>query len=394
MKTSSGFEFEMVTHGNGDLIKYLIVVVDRSDFDAAAILHHLKPRLDSTSTLLILQNRNLLATIDDVSANVFPDPKLRPALWVGRCLAKIEMHPRDSGVLRSISIYNDRDRHDPERHHFYVGPCCLNGDQDSSGKSGLGQVLQAKELRIEVLDLHEVHKRELLDIARMSVFQPLSVIFNCTYGELVRNRKISALIKTLIVKETGPILRALHPLGKGALGLSDTVIGKTIYGDARKRRMNYSQMWYEGQAGQTKQYHDFIDGLNGWLVKKGQELGLPTTYNETTIRLVKERRILQDAEISTVFPLATGLRLLKNFHQPIALGGLGLCTTSARELVRDDKQYQSAVKALCDHILVIQLFASRHQLSEQWICHGFRYHHYRRHFCIEVEFCKHSNMCY
>lgn len=68
--------------------------------------------------------------------------------------------------------------------------------------------------------------------------------------------------------------------------------------------MNYSQMWYEGQAGQTKQYHDCIDGLNGWLVKKGQELGLPTTYNETTIRLVKERRVLQNTEIAKVFPLA------------------------------------------------------------------------------------------
>jgi len=68
--------------------------------------------------------------------------------------------------------------------------------------------------------------------------------------------------------------------------------------------MNYSQMWYAGQVGQTNQYHDFIDGLNGWLVKKGQELGLPTTYNETIVRLAKQRRVLQDTEIARVFPLA------------------------------------------------------------------------------------------
>jgi len=151
-----------------------------------------------------------------VSANVFPDPKLGPALWVGRSRAKIEMRSRDIMMLRSISIYNFQDQHNRlgRRYFSYAGPSRVNGDQDPSPTNGLGQVIQAKELRIEVLDLYEVHKRELLDIAQTSVTQPLSVIFNCTCGELVRNRKISAFIKRLIVKETGPILRALRPLGR------------------------------------------------------------------------------------------------------------------------------------------------------------------------------------
>jgi len=36
VEISSGFKFEMVRHGHGNLIKYLIVVVVGSDFNATA----------------------------------------------------------------------------------------------------------------------------------------------------------------------------------------------------------------------------------------------------------------------------------------------------------------------------------------------------------------------
>ena len=164
-----------------------------------------------------------------------------------------------------------------------------------------------------MLDPHEIHKRALVELAAASVSQTLSVIFNCRTGELIENPSRSGYIESLIKQEVGPILRALHPLGQEIKGLSDEMLIKRITEVSKKRAMNFSQMWREVQAEQAEHYHDLVLRLNGWLVKKGQALGLSTTYNETMIRLVKERRILQDAEISTVFPLGTGLRSVKEF---------------------------------------------------------------------------------
>ena len=142
VETSYGFKPEMMLQGHGERIKYLIVVVDRlgSNFSATAVLHDLKHRLDSTSTVLILNDSNRLITIDDVSTTIFPPPKLRPALWVGRCHAKIETHPRD--MSRSITLYNHRDTRNARKPDLSVGPCRVSRGQDLAVTNGFRQLLQ------------------------------------------------------------------------------------------------------------------------------------------------------------------------------------------------------------------------------------------------------------
>ena len=151
-------------------------------------------------------------------------------------------------------------------------------------------------LETTILSSGAIKKSQLQKLVVNAAINPLTAIFRCRNGQLVDNPAKLAAMK-LLLDETGPIVRALLPVPSDMFSNQNLLdLALTI---ARKTGANSSSMLQDVQAGRRTE----IDYINGYVVTQGRRLGLPHPHSATVVRLVKERRVVQDHEVATLFPM-------------------------------------------------------------------------------------------
>lgn len=264
----------------GSIIENLIVAT--KTIHTVNALSSIKHRLGTTSTIMFAQNG--MGVVEEVSQTVFPLPATRP-----RYLAGITSH----GIYTQGSFSSV---------HAGKGTVTV-GDVDA-GHQGTSYITQ-QMLKASILAAKEVSSSELklLQLEKLVVnamMNPLTVVFDRRNGELFSSPSISRLM-SLLLSEASHVIRSL-PEMKNDPTTSDRFSMARLHGIvlhvAEITAKNTSSMLQDVKAGRPTE----IDYINGYIVRRGEELGIDCNNNRRLSDLVRHAQVITEAEIGQHFP--------------------------------------------------------------------------------------------
>lgn len=229
-----------------------------------------KHRLSRDSTVLFLQNG--MGVIEQINDKVFPFPEARPHYISG-----IISH----GLMRKSSFHVQ---------HKAIGTTILSPVPDSRAASNQNEtdlapttkyLLRTLNLTPQLVATTEppssMLQFQLEKLAMNCVINPLAAIFGCNNGELLYNFSITRVMRLLLF-EISTVICALPEL-KGVPGIEDRFSAERLRRItvhlANKTARNKNSMLQDVEMGRVLE----VDFLNGYIVRRGEELGIKCVMN-------------------------------------------------------------------------------------------------------------------
>lgn len=191
----------------------------------------------------------------------------------------------------------------------------------------LQQLLDDDILGTELVSPEKIKRAQLRKLVVSSIIDPLTVLFNCTNGEVFNSKPRMALLR-LLVRETGRIARGLLDdlSDEDWQVFSGNPLRDLVVSVSAKTSQSTSSMLQDVRAGRRTE----IDYINGYLTMQADRLRLKWNINDTIIRMVKQGLSLEDRDIPEIFPLSgykgRSVSLTLAMHQ----SGRDKCPTAAR----------------------------------------------------------------
>lgn len=315
-------------------IHALIVCVKTTQVLSA--LSSVRHRITPHSVVLFLQNG--MGTIDEVNEHIFPDPSKRPFYMLGINSHGVNSQPNDpfaathagQGTL-SLGLL-------PHTHYQPQAPYAPRSEfrptLPSSSPSGappstpkhpasatssdpapgspefpwtaLSRYLLRTLLRTPVLCATSFSPPDLLmlrleKLAVNSIINPLTVLLDARNGAVLYNYALTRVMR-LLLAETSLVLRALPELQHipGVVHRFDPGRLETlVVGVASKTRENVSSMLADVRAGRRTE----VEYMNGWVVRRGEEMGVRCVMNFMIKELVKGKQGMVQWELGEDVPL-------------------------------------------------------------------------------------------
>ena len=256
----------------------IILAVKRFDVDEA--LQQLRPVLTTRATLLTLQNGV------DTEARI---QELAPGVRVVGGVAYIYAKIAELGVIE----------------HYKKGALAIGewskayeGRWESPGLQAMKSLFEKAGINCQVVDDIRLTKWEKM--CWNVVFNPLTVLINDRVAKALAHPELQGVIER-IVDETVAVAKS------DGVGLAPDMAEKIIQWSQEIRDIHTS-MFDDWKAGRRTE----IEHLNGYLVRRGKALGVPTPVNETLYALIKT--ITEPAPLGPVALLVDG-----HVIQPIVL---------------------------------------------------------------------------
>lgn len=270
------------------------LIVTTKAASTAAAIDAVKHRLTPSSAILFTQNG--MGTVEEVSSIVFPDPALRP-----RYLACVTshgifsqgpfsaVHAGHGTVAIGSVICQQSHQRESLSHRDANNPPYL-----------VREMVGAPLLAAREVSPVELNRLQLEKLVVNAMINPLTVIFNRRNGELFTNPDIVRIMR-LLLAEASQIICSLPELqGDPTTPDSFSVerLEGIIHDVAHKTAKNISSMLQDVRAGRQTE----IDYINGYLVRRGQEVGVGCRNNEKLVQLVRDARTISEDEIELIFP--------------------------------------------------------------------------------------------
>jgi 2-dehydropantoate 2-reductase len=141
---------------------------------------------------------------------------------------------------------------------------------------------------------------QLEKLAVNCIINPLTVLLDARNGSILYNYALTRTIR-LLLSEISLVMRSLPELqyipnvsSRFDPGRLETIVVSV----AQKTKDNISSMLADARAGRQTE----IDYINGWIVKRGEELGLRCVMNYLMVNLVKGKAQMIDLEIGEGVP--------------------------------------------------------------------------------------------
>lgn len=275
-------------------------------------LSAVKHRLTPDSVVLFLQNG--MGLVDDVSRELFPDPATRPHYMLG--INSHGLHAADApfttkhagfgtialGILPHerdrdpASPYAARDRsYSPKAVQHSPAPGTTETDvalptSPSTPWTPNERYLLRTLLRTPVLAATAFSPPDLLQmqlekLAVNCIINPLTVLLDARNGSILYNYALTRTIR-LLLAEISLVMRSLPELQyipNVASRFDPGRLETLVVSVAQKTRDNVSSMLADARAGRVTE----IEYINGWVVRRGEELGVRCTLNYAIMELVK-----------------------------------------------------------------------------------------------------------
>lgn len=301
-------------------------------------LSAVKHRLHKDSVILFLQNG--MGVADQVTREIFPDPATRPHYMLG--INSHGMHtPADAAPFTTVHagfgtialglLPHERDRDpaapyaprdkllphnqpQPQPQPVQHSPPPA-GTQDDDVKPALSasvpwtpyqRYLLRTLLRVPVLAATAFSPPDLLQmqlekLAVNCVINPLTVLLDARNGAILYNYNITRTMR-LLLAEISLVFRSLPELqylpnvsSRFDPGRLETL----VVGVAKKTEANISSMLADARGGRQTE----IEFINGWVVRRGEELGIRCTVNYALVCLVKGKQGMIEREVAEGVPL-------------------------------------------------------------------------------------------
>ena len=282
-------------------IQNLIVAVKSPQTVAALSL--VAHRLNQQSTIVLLQNG--MGIIEEINNNVFPHNDTRPNYMLGVL----------SHGLYEVSTFKTV--------HAGIGTTALGllprGGQDDSIEikqtwrspavlPTSSRYLLRTLTRSPALVAVGFHPADLLQLqieklAINAIINPLTVMFDCRNGDLRFNFAITRVMR-LLLSEISLVIRSLPELQDVPnllVRFSPDRLEHLVVSIAERTASNDSSMLQDVRLGKTTE----VDYINGYIIRRGEELGIRCVVNYALMQMVKGKSQMIDKEVNYVFPLQT-----------------------------------------------------------------------------------------
>lgn len=271
LQERAGFDAELLgKSASADPIHNLVVAVKASATISA--LEPIKHRLGRQSTICLFQNG--MGQIEDLNKRIFPDPATRPIYMFGIMRHGVYLRSATEAILASP---NGR---------ASIG---IVGSEDHSSRRSQAQflldaLLQAPALHCERMEWADLLQAQLLKLAANCVLNPLTAILDVRNGCIKENPDLwplhGRLLKEIsMVFQNLPELEGL-PIDRNCFSVPalEAVVSDTI----EKTAQNSSSMREDMRKGRGTE----IEYINGWILRRGKELGIDCEANACLTQLV------------------------------------------------------------------------------------------------------------
>ncbi|OOF98584.1 hypothetical protein ASPCADRAFT_204343 [Aspergillus carbonarius ITEM 5010] len=273
-----------------------LVVAVKAPVTAMA-LESVSHRLTPDSTVLLLQNG--MGVIDEINEKVFPDPQKRPNYMYG-----IVSH----GLARRKEPFQVA--------HTGIGTTILGpalaakstsvvSEKEEDWAPSTKYLLRTLTLTPPLVAVAETPSSLMLyqleKLAMNAVINPLTAVMNCENGELLYNYSFTRVMRLLLL-EISTVICAL-PEVQGIPGIesrfSPERLRWMVTQLASKTAKNHSSMLQDVRAGKTTE----IEYLNGYIVRRGEELGVKCVVNYMMKHLVLAKQHTSKQRDASAIPI-------------------------------------------------------------------------------------------
>ncbi|QDS68141.1 hypothetical protein FKW77_010305 [Venturia effusa] len=305
LRTHEPDDFALPDRDITDPIDYLILTVKA--IGTVSALLSVRNRLGPRSTILFLQNG--MGMLDDVDKEVFPDPVSRPQYMVG-IITHGANNPDLSKPFRvvhagkgaiSIGLPYSREMPSSTRSSdpFNMTP---------ASHYLLRTVCSSPILCASPLSPIELLQTQLEKVAINAVINPMTVLIDCRNGGLLYNYAFSRVMR-LLLAEISLVIRTLpelQDLPNLVTRFSTERLETRVVSVANRTADNISSMLADVRQGRRTE----VDYINGYIVKRGEELGISCFMNYMIMQLVigKQTMIDRERQDELPFPNVSGER--------------------------------------------------------------------------------------
>jgi 2-dehydropantoate 2-reductase len=288
-----------------------LIVTMKANATVPALLA-IKKRLLPSSTICFLQNG--MGIVEDVNTRVFPNPATRPRYIVG-----VTSHTTKDQRGRMFTTIQTKAGYTylslvPLTPSF-ASLKTFSGERVGDEKSlvqrmNYGWTASSRKLMISLKNCtllntkgfryEEILLMQFKRLAVNAVLGPLSVVFDCPHGKLLENFAVRRLMQGLMdeivaVAQNVPELREMDRFKDQ---FTSKKMMSLIIQIASRSNNTLGSMLEDVRRGRLTD----IDFINGYVVKRGQELGVPCPVNRTVIQMVKAKQAMNRSEIASFIP--------------------------------------------------------------------------------------------
>lgn len=289
----------MEQSGKGPPIKHLILTVKASG--AVASLMSVKKRLGPDSSILFMCNG--MGIIEEVNEKVFPDPETRPKYMLGITSHGVNrqqdkpFEPTHAGfgtVSIGLAPQLSTPPTSPAPGTDHPNPN-MNLDMVPSSQHLLQTLTRTPVLAAVAFSPIELLKSQLDKLAVNAVLNPLTALLDCRNGALLYNYSITRVMR-LILTEVSAVFTSLPEL-RGQPNINTRFgperLETLCVGVANRTADNISSMLQDVRAGKKTE----IEYINGFVVRKGEELGITAAFNYMVQQMVLgKQQMINDEE--------------------------------------------------------------------------------------------------
>ncbi|KAL6233563.1 hypothetical protein BDW75DRAFT_231856 [Aspergillus navahoensis] len=298
----TGFDVNVLSDGTwhveGDAEQIECLIVSVKAPATVSALESVRHRLTPKSTVLFIQNG--MGIIDTVNEKVFPDHRQRPHYMLG-----IISH----GLAQRSGRFHVT--------HTGVGTTILGPvpPQNSGRSASVGQepdwapstkyLLRTLTLTPPLVAVAEspssIMLYQLEKLAMNSVINPLTALMDCRNGELLYNYSFTRVMRLLLLEISSVIcnLPELQGIPGVESRFSPERLRWMVTQLANKTAKNHSSMLQDVRANKTTE----IEFLNGYIVRKGEELGIKCVVNYMIKHLVLAKQRESRRQESSTIPI-------------------------------------------------------------------------------------------
>ncbi|MDI1486973.1 MAG: 2-dehydropantoate 2-reductase (Ketopantoate reductase) (KPA reductase) (KPR) [Ramalina farinacea] len=275
------------------------LVVTLKAYATAKAINSIAHRLTRESTILFLQNG--MGIIDEVNNLVFPDPAQRPTYMVGINSHGLKKGKLDFEVTHSgkgtiaLGIMPPLLVRDSER-------IATLSESSASARYMLRTMTRTPVFVAVGFPPTQLLQQQLDKLAVNAIINPLTAILNIINGGLVANFYLKRVMR-LLLAEVSLVIRSLPELQNVPnvkMRFEPARLERIALSVAEKTYQNDSSMLQDVRNGRQTE----IDYINGYIVKRGEDLGVHCVLNYMLMHMVKAKGVMTSLDKEERLPMS------------------------------------------------------------------------------------------
>ena len=255
-------------------------------------------RLTRESTIMFLQNG--MGILDEVNEQLFPDEEYRPTYVIGVVThglysnGPFSVEHAGEGTI-ALGAMPRMSQHKPLENE--------NLSELSPSARYLMRTMTRTPVFVAIgFPPTGLLQQQLDKLAVNCIINPITAIIDCKNGALLSNMYFTRVIR-LLLAEISIVIQSMPEL-KNVPNVKmrfDTLrLERIVFSIANKTAENHSSMLQDVRLGRQTE----IDYINGYIVRRGEEMGIHCVMNYMLMHMVKGKNKIKGLEQAELLPLA------------------------------------------------------------------------------------------